>query len=220
MDRNSLMKSGGKFTTKYVETAGDAALHRLLVREMIPKLDWRHNGQGMLQAYLLEGLPEARIHIWHDSLRSKNIVDNGLIHDHRFSMNSKVILGCIQHVEYQLIPNEDSIMSVKEVTNARKAKLENNDFHKAPENLSIGRFSLAEKTFYIGPGSGYYFPKFRFHRAMSWSSELTITLVIKTDQEDTKARIIDQGKTPFINAFENTRTDFQDILDLAVESLK
>lgn len=47
--------------------------------------NWRHHGIGLLQAYVLEGPIEYRVHVWHPELRFVDD-DSGMIHDHRFEI--------------------------------------------------------------------------------------------------------------------------------------
>ena len=78
-----------------------------------PELRWRHHGIGLLQAYLVEGRPgaelalglsdtETRIHVWHPSLRLAGMDDSGLMHDHRFDLESRVLLGAMHDTEIHL----------------------------------------------------------------------------------------------------------------------
>lgn len=53
-------------------------------------LEWRHHGLGMLQAELSETL---RIHIWHPKLVSPGMAWPRCVHDHRFDIESAVVIG-------------------------------------------------------------------------------------------------------------------------------
>lgn len=184
---------------------------------------WRHNGQGLLQAYMhhkAKGF-EARVHIWHDELRKPGIIDNGLGHDHRFDMTSYVILGGIRHHEYILEPCHESDSGASrllECTHAREAKLQG-DYHMEPVHLD-GYVRTHAEGFNI-EDSKYEFPKFRFHQAMNLASP-TVTIVLKSNQTDDKARILDQfSKRPLVNSFENSKgkEEFKHILRDTCEKL-
>lgn len=186
-------------------------------------VDWRHNGQGLLQAYIAEGeVYEARLHVWHESLMKPGIVNNGLGHDHRFDMTSFVILGKILHKEYNLIQCQEfdpGACRILECTHARKAKLQG-DYHMEPSPVD-GYVQALWKDFVITDGK-YVFPKFRFHRAINLVGT-TVTLILKGGQVAAKARILDQFSIrPLVNAFENSksREQFQYVLDDAREKLR
>lgn len=183
------------------------------------RLNWRHNGQGMLQAYMYEGSGvEARIHVWHSDLLAPGISRNGLQHDHRFDMRSHVILGSILHREYRLKRWPDIKwkhgVTLLEVTNARKAKAEPGaeNYHMDPRKLD-GVFTTDSKDFPIAEKT-YLFPKFRYHRAVALDVP-TVSIVLKSNQEDVNARLMDNHTAgPLINSFENPLSyhDFHHIL--------
>jgi hypothetical protein len=59
------------------------------------RLTWRHHGLGMLQAELSETL---RIHIWHPKLVSPEMAWPRCVHDHRFDLESAVVIGAVRDV--------------------------------------------------------------------------------------------------------------------------
>ena len=170
-------------------------------------LVWRHNGQGLLQAYLFEGdRVEGRIHVWHDELKKSGIVDNGLYHDHRFDMKSHVILGTIEHSEIALRPidEEHATTRIVEVTCGRETKQKNGgeDYDMDPVTLP-GWYNI-DSTSFLVRHSTYTFPRFRFHKALNKLSP-TVTIVLKSNQVDDRARLLDQFRYgPLINCFEDT----------------
>ncbi len=186
--------------------------------------EWRHNGQGMLQAYLFEGMgTEARIHIWHPDLRSEGIVSNGLEHDHRFHMRSTVLTGMIAHMEYSLEDTVEEVGAVRitEVLNARKARDQTpgDRYHKDPEALP-GLVRMNQHLHMIHEGEWYEFPRFRYHKAVATGDNdgLCVTLVHKSNQADVKARVVDAfHEGVMVNSFENTlsRPDFAPYIDQA-----
>ena len=58
-------------------------------------LEWRHHGLGMLQAELSESL---RIHVWHPTLVSPDMPWPRCVHDHRFDLQSMVVVGAVRDV--------------------------------------------------------------------------------------------------------------------------
>lgn len=58
-------------------------------------LEWRHHGLGMLQAELSESL---RIHVWHPTLVSPDMSWPRCVHDHRFDLQSMVVVGAVRDV--------------------------------------------------------------------------------------------------------------------------
>lgn len=74
---------------------------RTLLAGLLTHLTWRHHGIGVLQAYVREHQePEMRVHIWHPSLVRKGIRDHGDAHDHRFDLESTVLVGNLYETLY------------------------------------------------------------------------------------------------------------------------
>lgn len=98
------------------------------VAALLPHLDWRENGLGVLQAYLIEGpTREIRVHVWSPLLERPGMRGNGNIHDHRFDMVSRVLVGAVNHGHVEPVPG-GSRWQMCEVVHARKAHAEKGSF--------------------------------------------------------------------------------------------
>lgn len=157
---------------------------RALALNMLPHLEWRHHSIGVLQAYLWEGDKEVRVHIWHSNLLVNGMEHSGQVHDHRFTLESTVLVGRIQHDEIRLRENDDGPWQMFEITNARHAQAKR-EFKITPVE---GRYDARVIPHTVHSGERYTFQKRAFHR--SAVDELTITIVTKHDQEDRWARIL------------------------------
>jgi len=189
--------------TEILDPSLDLQALQSLAAKVLPKMVWRHNGQGMLQAYLREGEGyESRIHIWYPKLRSPGIDFNGLIHNHRFDMSVTVLAGNIWHTEYDVQPAEHSQVEAIEVLHARAAKSETGSYHKAPVPTREKVSCKFVHQYVFGAGERYWFPKGKFHS--SFCDSFAVTLVEKYNQEDIKARLIDLGTSPLIASFDST----------------
>lgn len=181
---------------------------RALVARVLPHLQWRHSGLGMLQAYLLEGASdELRVHIWDPRLRREGIEESGLLHDHRFDMTSHVLAGSIQQVEYNLErlgawerPRRP-VYELHQVVNARKAFAESKTLDGGV-SLMPGRYTVWTQSTDIPAGWYYEFPARKFHG--TWPDGLTITVVRKQNQGSYPARILAPEGKPVVHAFADT----------------
>lgn len=194
-----------------------------LVARLIPVLGWRHTGLDALQAYVQEGVEkEIRVHIWDVSLRREGIEESGMLHDHRFDMTSYMLLGNLIQEEYRLFDDVDGAWQMHEVVHARKALKENKVYDGGLTTLP-GYYGAAIDRVTINEGNYYTFGKREFHG--TYFSDFAITLVIKTNQDQTKpARILSPRGKPVVHAFANTweRHQFGPILEkakLALEDL-
>jgi hypothetical protein len=175
-------------------------LLRSFVCNAIRHLQWRHSGLGMLQAYILEGgHDEARIHIWHPSLRLDGIDDAGLGHDHRFDMTSWVLIGRLTHMEIVTFHDPKGRWKIYEVVNARKALRETGS--RAGEfRLIEGAVELEKHAMTISAGDCYFFPKRTFHETRP-DSQVVITIALKTNQDEVPARVLSSLEKQPMNAF-------------------
>lgn len=182
-----------------------------------PELRWRHHGIGLLQAYLVEGRPgaelalglpllpsggqdtETHIHVWHPSLRLVGMDDSGLTHDHRFDLESRVLLGAMHDTEihlsqtFLLRPSEgEERLLVWKIQNARAAK----ESGEGWVQLESEAVFLAERVSHVySMGSSYTYKRGQFHR--SDVKGLTVTLCTKRNQSASPARLLArEGVTP------------------------
>jgi hypothetical protein len=173
---------------------------RSFVYGALPHLKWRHSGLGMLQAYVTEGgANELRVHVWHPELKVDGIDGAGLGHDHRFDMTSWVLVGQLTHVELTISPYSNAWWNMYEVVNARRALRETGT--RAGEFRLIGKPVQVEKhAMTISAGNSYFFPKRTFHETRL-NSPIAITIALKSNQEESPARVLcDLPKEP-LNAF-------------------
>lgn len=176
---------------------------RTSVAAAMPHLDWRHNGLGVLQAYLAEGeSDELRVHVWHPSLERPGIRYSGKIHDHRFDLRSTVLLGSIGHIEYRLTPHPDGQWETHEVVNARKALAESSTFDGMVSS-SGDFFHARTMPWTFRERDVYLYPKSCFHE--SYVNELAVTLVRKMNQESRKARILSPRGHEVTHAFADAK---------------
>lgn len=169
------------------------------VAGLLPHLDWRENGLGLLQAYLIEGVGrELRVHVWSPLLERPGMRGNGNIHDHRFDMVSRVLVGSIHHGHVVPVCRGSS-WQMCEVVHARKAHAEKGTFDCEVNQLP-GLFTIDVHNCDIAAGQVYSFPQGQFHE--SFCDELTVTIVEKQNQRsDIPARIMWPAAQRLTHAF-------------------
>lgn len=164
---------------------------RLFVRKFIesPTTRWRHHGIGLLQAYVEENDagPEYRVHIWHPSLRLPDMEDSGLIHNHRFELESNVLSGAMRDTEIALkgMLNPGQFYRVWEIQNARAA---GSDGWVKPQPEYV---TIIENPHVYAAGTRYRYSAGAFHR--SDVEELTVTFCVKRYPpawQDVSARVL------------------------------
>lgn len=192
---------------------------RTSVAAAMPHLSWRHNGLGVLQAYLSEGATdELRVHVWHPDLERPGIRYSGKIHDHRFDLRSTVLLGSIGHIEYRLIPHPDGHWTTHEVVNARKAVAEGGSFDGKVSGTG-DFFNARTMPWTFRERDVYLYPKGCFHE--SHVNGLCVTLVRKMNQEERKARILAPRGHEVVHAFAEPKPEreWRPFVDEAVARL-
>lgn len=185
-----------------------------------PKLKWRHHGIGVLQAYFHEGDNETRVHIWDPSLVLSGLNESsGLVHDHRFSFRSFVLLGAIYNEEFEFKEDVNGQWVKYGVTHARKAMEETGTFHKSLGLLDERRYLAGRCGQWFCVGEEYAMQAREFH--LSKVSELTVTLVVKTGLTDGSAVIAGKYGVPLVHAFDhpNRSNDYSDLIGLAASKL-
>jgi len=193
----------------------ELAYLRGLVARLIPTLDWRHNGLGLMQAYVHEGVRrELRVHVWDRSLHRPGIERSGLLHDHRFDLRSTLLLGDLVNVEYHLTPDPDGPYALHSVVPARKAFAMSGQHDGLVRDLG-DRVSVTTREVPLCAGDRYFFPKLQFHGTLAHN--LTVTLVEKLNQTDDLARILAPRDEPVVHAFANpySKDRTQPVLDQA-----
>lgn len=142
------------------------------------RLDVRyHNGVGMMQAYLTE---DVRMHVWHPELTTP-LESFGNRHDHRFSLESIILLGAIVDIQYQELDGEGPF-NIYEVKPAHFGDT------PTPQLLSCEHAFSPESIQKHCTGDRYWVPKRIVHETRA--EGLTVTIMRKFDQEEQWARII------------------------------
>lgn len=167
---------------------------------------FRHHGIGVLQAYLND---HERVHVWHPQLELPGMQESGGIHDHRFSMQSHVLVGELHHDEYRLVADERGPWRLYEVVHAKIAEREG--YPEPTMERGKVRYTATVHPMTIGAGCAYTFEKRLFHR--SWAEERgpVVTLVHKAAQEARPARLLcPHGASP-VHAF-GPRTGYDSLI--------
>lgn len=168
----------------------------------------------MLQAYVTEGIgDELRVHIWHPELKVAGIDGTGLGHDHRFDMTSWVLVGQLTHFELKISSHTDGLWNMHEVVNARRALKETGT--RAGEFRFIeGPVQVEKHAMTISVGNSYVFPKRTFHETRL-DSPIAITIALKSNQEESPARVLCNIHREPLNAFRTSLSEMKLSLVLA-----
>lgn len=186
---------------------------RVSLSHALPSLKFRRHGIGVLQAYLIEGQQEIRVHIWHPSLLIREVEQSGQIHDHRFTLRSTVLFGKIEHHEYHLTESKEGSWVQHTVMNARRG----GDVSEVLPGLFNA--DVIEGT--IKTGQTYIFRRGEFHRSLVKGP--AVTIVSKLDQVDVRARILVYRGSPVVHGFsapQPNETFIQRYVNSAAEALR
>lgn len=172
-----------------------------LVAGLIPQLMWRHNGLGLLQAYVYEGTTdEMRVHVWCKELERAGIQDSGLLHDHRFDLTSQILFGEIEQVEFALHADDAGIWQLHEVVHARAAAGGKHTPNDGLVTVLPGLYSVERSSVALSSRDAYAFPKREFHGTFV-KSKYAVTVVTKTRQDEAPARILAPCGKSVVHAF-------------------
>lgn len=206
---------------------------------LLPHLKWRHHGIGVLQAYVREhDEPEVRVHVWDPRLMREGIRDCGDAHDHRFDLESTVLVGEIHETVYGMPTTPHVFYSgdlrtgemsqgqarsralafdIWRVENARSAADRNFDGECVLE-IDGKPFSLIHRTH--PAGTSYTLPRGVFHRTEI--EQLTVTLCTMREKRGQARILVPAGREP-VHAFggEPAPAALQtEIIEQATELLK
>lgn len=183
--------------TTLVKNVGDLWEERQLVAALIPHLSWRWHGIGLLQAYVREGDErELRVHIWSPRLMLDGIRESGSAHNHRFTLTSSVLVGELEHVEWHLTGDPNGDHDLWDFPHARlQTEATRSLMHQVGERCTVEKRRLLIKQ-----GQRYTFERFAYHSSFP-VSDVVVTLVEKTEQEETKARVVAPLAQPPVPAF-------------------
>lgn len=146
-------------------------------------LEWRHHSTGLLQAYLPND-PGARVHIWNRGLKLR---DSGELHNHRFTLQSHILVGRITHERLILTPDENGSHDVWDIPGASQGS---NDALRLHDRSSVKgtrvNIERVERCNFTA-GDSYTVRKWDFHHARQEpeDTELTVTFVRLHDKETT-----------------------------------
>lgn len=154
---------------------------RALVVESLDRLRWRHHGAGMIQGYVT---PFLRVHVWHPSLLLPGMLDAGVIHDHRFDLESTLLVGSMVNREYITSTDGGTEFDLYEV-NCGMAK--NGD-----DPVQIGQTRADAVSVRVHEGECYTFPRGYFHMSIPQhdEDEVVVSLMMKTNEQDAKAKLL------------------------------
>lgn len=171
---------------------------KALLRDRFPSLKWRHHGIGVLQAYISEHTePEVRVHVWDPKLVRPGILESGAIHDHRFDLESTVLLGSIIETVYSTVrDNDNGAWEVFFVENARSAG-EQKGFDGACHSMRA-RVRADRVVRMHHAGSSYTLRRGVFHRTEI--DDLAITVCTLSEKRGSARLLVPYGREP-VHAF-------------------
>lgn len=167
-----------------------------LVAALLPHLKWRRHGIGVLQGYVHEHPEhELRVHLWSPMLIVPGIIQSGNAHNHRFAMRSRVLLGDLQHTEWQL--HEGDGYALYDFKHARIHATDDDRVELSP--LPV-RYAVTRRAVWLTAGDAYEFDRGAYHDSLPMSA-VAVTLVEKYDQREERARVIAPADKPPVPAF-------------------
>lgn len=130
----------------------------------------RFHGNGFTQLYLSD---DTRLHVWHPALPPLRD-DSAMVHDHRFDLSSEILLGKIEHVTFNSLPESNNpshnVIVIEGASKSGESNFKN-----------IGTTELAPRHRYIfAKGSSYDFRGGLFHTS-SPVNDIAVTLMTKTN---------------------------------------
>lgn len=200
----------------------DAMAHEIVRSTNLRDLKWRHHGLGMLQGEIDE---QTRIHLWDPSLRT--IPDEGFrdVHDHRFDLESTVIIGKVMDVRYMVAPTfiDEGQTDAWEIKHAKVQVAEDMRVvdtgapGSSPNTRWIARVKVAELYWAMyGAGEAYTIPRRTFHTTKVFG--FAMTLVRRTGFDDRPARILGKGHSAIIKHADEdpARVEHEQLIDRIV----
>lgn len=156
----------------------------------------RFHGNGIVQLYLQQEraasgctetaldtfLPARRLHVWHPALRPT--VTNSNIHDHRFDLWSRVLLGALRHTSYDVeLKVEGETHALYEVVPAHVCK--GDPYSLLPYGAKLTR----REENVMAAGTEYFFAKRCFHRSDVELDALVMSVIEKGPDDKRFARV-------------------------------
>lgn len=158
---------------------------------------WRHHGIGVLQRYVREDVAhEVRVHVWHPDLVRPGITERGAVHDHRFDLESRVIVGRIGELIYETEEVPGGGWQPWLVENARSAgPAKGYDGRCVPHGPEMSAKILSRQH---EPGSWYELPRGTFHQTIV--TELAVTICTMHHKRGQARLLVPAGEEP-VHAF-------------------
>jgi hypothetical protein len=206
---------------KALNPAFAATAVRLVKCVSFRDLIWRWHGLGMLQAELDE---EVRVHVWHESLRKIPRGNPRCIHDHRFRIDSAVVVGCIVDHPYIVLIGEQPFLQTggeffkTDAFEIRHAKAQTG----ADDAVELGD-AWAKETPGVrhAAGSTYVIRRRDWHT--THVEELTVTVVFRSEFDDKPARVLGHSKTGIVAdklTWASMSTECHDVLTQAHRAVR
>lgn len=160
----------------------------LMEGTLIPRY---HSGVGMLQMYLT---PTVRLHLWHPEL-PRSIEAFGNRHSHRFDLTSYILLGSIVDMTLQLEPKHfTGEFLLYKVMPAHFGETPIPKQDDSTHDLIVKRIRQYKQ------GDSYTVPLGAYHETRA--DDLTMTLMVKSNQVDDWAHIIGHKSQEPVHAME------------------
>jgi hypothetical protein len=198
------------------ESAFVATASRLARTVNLYHLQWRHHALGMLQAELDE---RVRIHVWHPELREIPKHSLRAVHDHRFDIESAVVIGQIIDKPYIVTFERPYILEGFEETRVyeiRHAKIQRGTDDDV--RLIGAAWAKAAQTRIIDAGLSYRIERRSFHTTNVHN--LAVTVIFRANFDELPARILDYETLRISGIIKNTDTArVKRVLDQAHEAL-
>lgn len=143
--------------------------------------DPRVHPNGFIQLDLNEA---NRLHVWHPGLTVRQKTFHP-VHDHIFSLQSKVYSGRLVHVEYITDTPEPWFANIGG-THQRwtVSHLQTNEETILVPADKPACYLVANDTAVIQPGEGYTFPAFKLHETLAGEPTMTIMTKVMNDEAD------------------------------------
>ncbi len=176
-------------------------------------LEPRFHGNGFIQVYLND---VTRLHIWSPEFPATR-VQNAQIHDHRFYLRSKVLLGELKHTVHRIATPHFNQPEMKgQDSPFYKHGLWQQGAKRSDKSTpleKIGICSIVDSmTFRYRAGTNYGFGgPGQFHETHPADGQLTVTVmtkVIEPGAEDYLAKIVCLGDEDVDHAFENQPPEY------------
>lgn len=151
------------------------------------RLEWRHHGTGMLQAYL-PGWPDQRVHVWDRRLLIPGLIQSGAMHNHRFRLLSRVLVGGLTNTNLCCDLSPLGTHQLWRIPGASKGS----ELVEGPRCLLRTKIEFGEPSCRQLAGQSYVIDKWDYHwaRQDDGDPDVTITHVSIFDKSDRPASLV------------------------------